>query len=351
MLLGYNLFFVVAGTGYLMGVTQSKEYAEPEWYADIWLAVVWVDYSCSYFLARSGKRNEPHIYVANWYYLAFILAVAMLHIVNNLAVPVSFLGSKSYSDVRGRAGCDDPVVVRPQRGRLLPHRRLPRHDVLLPAEARRAADLLLPAVDHQLLGLIFMYIWAGPHHLHYTALPDWVQTLGMTFSIMLLVPSWARPDQRLMTLSGAWHKVRDDPTLRFMIVVGRVLRHGDLRRAVHGDQAVNSLSHYTDWTIGHVHAGALGWVALITFGAIYCLVPVAVERRELYSLQAGRVAFLVSTLRHRHLRLRDVGLRHHPGADVAHLQRSSASSNTPSSRRWWRCIPTTSRGRSAGCCS
>ena len=151
MLFGYNLFCVLAVTGYMMGITQSKEYAEPEWYADIWLVIVWVDYFVIY-LRTLARRKEPHIYVANWYYMAFILVVAILHIVNNLAVPVSLGTRQELFALLGRAGCDDAVVVRPQRRRLLPDRRLPRHDVLLPAEAGRPADLLLPDVDHQLLG-------------------------------------------------------------------------------------------------------------------------------------------------------------------------------------------------------
>ena len=234
MLLGFNLFCIVAATGYLMGVTQSKEYAEPEWYADIWLVIVWVVYFVLY-IRTLARRNEPHIYVANWYYLAFILVVAVLHIVNNLAVPASFGGCQELLRLLGRAGRDDPVVVRPQRGRLLPDRGLPRHALLLPAEAGGAADLLLPAVDPQLLGDHLLLHLGGSHHLHYTALPHWVQTLGMTFSVMLLVPSWASAGNALMTLNGAWHKVRDDATLRFMMVAAVFYGLIDLRGLVHGD--------------------------------------------------------------------------------------------------------------------
>jgi cytochrome c oxidase cbb3-type subunit 1 len=181
------------------------------------------------------KRKEPHIYVANWFYLAFIVTIAMLHIVNNLAMPVSLLGSKSYSLLR-RAGCADAVVVRPQRGRLLPDRRLPGDDVLLRAEAGRAAGLFSYRLSIiHFWSLIFLYIWAGPHHLHYTALPDWAQTLGMVFSIMLWMPSWGGMINGLMTLSGAWDKLRTDPIIR-MMVWPRLLRHVDLRRPDDVDQ-------------------------------------------------------------------------------------------------------------------
>ena len=148
---GYQLFIVLAASGYVLGVTQSREYAEPEWYVDLWLTALWVLYLVI-FVGTILKRREPHIYVSNWYYMAFIITIAVLHIGNNLAVPVSFFGAKSYSLFCGRAGRDGPVVVRAQRRRLLPHRRLSRHDVLFPAEAGQPADLVLPALDHQLLG-------------------------------------------------------------------------------------------------------------------------------------------------------------------------------------------------------
>ena len=270
---GYNLFCLLAVTGYMMGVTQSKEYAEPEWYADIWLVVVWVTYFVVY-LRTLARRKEPHIYVANWYYMAFILVVAMLHIVNNLAVPVSLGSAKSYSLFAGVQDAMTAVVVRPQRRRVLPDRRLPRHDVLLPAQARRPAAVLLPACRSSASGASPSST-CGPARITCTtpALPQWVQTLGMTFSVMLLVPSWASAANALLTLNGAWHKVRDDATLRFMMVAAVFYGLTTFEGSFLAIRPVNALSHYTDWTVGHVHAGALGWVAMITFGSIYAAVP------------------------------------------------------------------------------
>ena len=218
MLLGYNLFCIIAATGYLMGVTQSKEYAEPEWYADIWLVVVWVTYFVLY-IRTLARRNEPHIYVANWYYLAFILVVAVLHIVNNLAVPVSF--ERRQELLRLVSGVQDAMMQwwygHNAVAFFLTAGFLGMLYYYLPKRAQR------PIYSYRLSilsfwGITFFYIWAGSHHLHYTALPHWVQTLGMTFSVMLLVPSWASAGNALMTLNGAWHKVRDDATLRFMMV-------------------------------------------------------------------------------------------------------------------------------------
>ena len=185
-------------------------------------------------------------------------------------------------------------------------------------------------------GIVFFYIWAGSHHLHYTALPHWVQTLGMTFSVMLLVPSWASAGNALMTLNGAWHKVRDDATLRFMMVAAIFYGLSTFEGSFLAIRAVNSLSHYTDWTVGHVHAGALGWVALISFGAIYALVPLIWRRETMWSWRAGRVALLARGHRHPHLRLRDVELGHHPGADVAHLQRERHAAVLLHRVAWWR---------------
>ena len=291
VLLGYNLFCILAVTGYVMGVTQSKEYAEPEWYADIWLVIVWVVYFGIY-LRTLARRKEPHIYVANWYYMAFILVIAMLHIVNNLAVPVSFGSAKSYSLFSGVQDAMTAMVVRPQRRRLLPHRRLPRHDVLLPADSApdgRSISYRMSIISFW--GITFFYMWAGSHHLHYTALPQWVQTLGMTFSLMLLMPSWASAGNALLTLNGAWDKVRDDATLRFMMVAAVFYGIDHVRGLVPRHPPVNSLSHYTDWTVGHVHAGALGWVAMITFGSIYAIVPWLWKRERMYSPRLVEVHF------------------------------------------------------------
>ncbi|MBI6630511.1 cytochrome-c oxidase, cbb3-type subunit I [Pontibaca salina] len=282
VLLGYNLFVILATTGYVMGVTQSKEYAEAEWYADIWLVVVWVVYFVLY-IRTLARRNEPHIYVANWYYLAFILVVAMLHIVNNLAVPASFTAAKSYSLF---SGVQDAMTQwwygHNAVAFFLTAGFLGMLYYYLPKRAQR------PIYSYRLSilsfwGIVFFYIWVGSHHLHYTALPHWVQTLGVTFSVMLLVPSWASAGNALMTLNGAWHKVRDDATLRFMFVAAVFYGLSTFEGSFMAIRPVNSLSHYTDWTVGHVHAGSMGWVALITFGAIYAAVPLIWRRDDMYS--------------------------------------------------------------------
>ena len=200
-------------------------------------------------------------------------------------------------------------------------------------------------------GITFLYMWAGSHHLHYTALPQWVQTLGMTFSVMLLVPSWASAANALLTLNGAWHKVRDDATLRFMMVAAVFYGLTTFEGSFLAIRAVNSLSHYTDWTVGHVHAGALGWVAMITFGSIYAVGAVAVEAREHVFAAAGRGAFLARAGGHHHLRAGDVELRHHPGADVADLQRERHAGLFLRRLAGRDASRTTSRARSAACCS
>jgi cytochrome c oxidase cbb3-type subunit 1 len=273
-----------------MGVTQSKEYAEPEWYADIWLTIVWVTYFIIY-LRTLARRKEPHIYVSNWYYMAFILVVAMLHIVNNLAIPVSLGHAKSYSAF---SGVQDAMTQwwygHNAVAFFLTSGFLGMMYYYLPVRAGR------PIFSYRLSiisfwGITFMYMWAGSHHLHYTALPQWVQTLGMTFSIMLLVPSWSSAGNALLTLNGAWHKVRDDATLRFMMVAAVFYGLSTFEGSFMAIRTVNSLSHYTDWTVGHVHAGALGWVAMITFGAIYASVPWLWKRKQMYSGRLVEVHF------------------------------------------------------------
>ena len=290
VLIGYNLFCVVAASGYLMGVTQSKEYAEPEWYADIWLVIVWVVYFLIY-IRTLQRRKEPHIYVANWYYMAFILVVAVLHIVNNLALPVSLGSAKSYSLF---SGVQDAMVQwwygHNAVAFFLTAGFLGMMYYYLPKRADR------PIFSYRLSiisfwGITFLYMWAGSHHLHYTALPQWVQTLGMTFSVVLLVPSWASAGNALATLNGAWYKVRDDATLRFMMVAAVFYGISTFEGSFMAIRAVNSLSHYTDWTVGHVHAGALGWVAMITFGSFYALVPWMWRQERMYSPKLIEVHF------------------------------------------------------------
>jgi cytochrome c oxidase cbb3-type subunit I len=295
VVLGYNLFIVIAGTGYLLGITQSKEYAEPEWYADLWLTIVWVVYLLV-FLFTLKKRREPHIYVANWFYLGFILTIAVLHIGNNVAVPVSILSPKSYGLW---SGVQDAMFQwwygHNAVGFFLTAGFLAIMYYFVPKRAERPIYSYRLSIIH-FWALIFIYIWAGPHHLHYTALPDWAQTLGMTFSIMLWMPSWGGMINGIMTLSGAWDRLRTDPVLRMMVVSLAFYGMATFEGPLMSIKAVNGLSHYTDWTIGHVHAGALGWVAYISFGAIYCLVPWLWNRKGLYSLRLVSWHFWVSTL-------------------------------------------------------
>ncbi|CEG09188.1 hypothetical protein BN961_02611 [Afipia felis] len=290
VLLGYNLFCVIAATGYLMGITQSKEYAEPEWYADIWLVVVWVVYFILY-MRTLARRKEPHIYVANWYYLAFILVVAMLHIVNNLAVPVSWAGVKSYSLF---SGVQDAMTEwwygHNAVAFFLTSGFLGMLYYYMPKRAERPIYSYRMSII-SFWGITFFYMWAGSHHLHYTALPQWVQSLGMTFSVMLLIPSWVSAGNALMTLNGAWHKVRDDAVLRFMMVAAVFYGLTTFEGSFMAIRPVNALSHYTDWTVGHVHAGALGWVAMITFGAIYASVPWLWKRPAMYSARLVEAHF------------------------------------------------------------
>jgi cytochrome c oxidase cbb3-type subunit 1 len=292
---GYQLFIVMAATGYLLGITQGREYAEPEWYVDLWLTIVWVAYLIV-FLGTIIKRKEPHIYVANWFYLAFIVTIAMLHIVNNLAMPVSFLGVKSYSAF---SGVQDALTQwwygHNAVGFFLTAGFLGMMYYFMPKQAGRPVYSYRLSIIH-FWALIFLYIWAGPHHLHYTALPDWAQTLGMVFSIMLWMPSWGGMINGLMTLSGAWDKIRTDPIIRMMVIAVAFYGMSTFEGPMMSIKAVNSLSHYTDWTIGHVHSGALGWVGMISFGAIYYLVPKLWGRQRLYSMRLVNWHFWLATL-------------------------------------------------------
>ena len=290
VIFGYNLFCLLAVSGYFMGVTQSKEYAEAEWYADIWLVIVWVSYFVL-FIRTIARRKEPHIYVANWYFMAFILVVAILHIVNNLALPISLTDAKSYTIW---PGVQDAMVQwwygHNAVAFFLTAGFLGMLYYYLPVRAQR------PIFSYRLSilsfwGITFFYMWAGSHHLHYTALPHWVQTLGMTFSVMLLVPSWASAGNALLTLNGAWDRVRTDATLRFMMAAVVFYGLSTFEGSFLAIRPVNALSHYTDWTVGHVHAGALGWVALITFGALYALVPSLWKRERMYSAGLVEVHF------------------------------------------------------------
>ena len=282
---GYQLFIVLAATGYLLGATQSKEYAEPEWYVDIWLTIVWVSYLVV-FLGTIVMRKERHIYVANWFFLSFIITVAMLHLVNNLAVPVSIWGSKS---VQLFAGVQDAMTQwwygHNAVGFFLTAGFLGMMYYFVPKQAGRPVYSYRLSIIH-FWALIFLYIWAGPHHLHYTALPDWASTLGMVFSIILWMPSWGGMINGLMTLNGAWDKIRTDPIIRFFVASLAFYGMSTFEGPMMSIRAVNSLSHYTDWTIGHVHSGALGWNGMITFAALYFLTPKLWGRKEMHSVAA-----------------------------------------------------------------
>ena len=292
---GYQVFIVLAASGYVLGITQGREYAEPEWYTDLWLTIVWVAYLLA-FLGTLIKRQEPHIYVANWFFLAFIVTVAVLHLGNNLSLPVSWTGAKSYSLF---SGVQDAMVQwwygHNAVGFFLTAGFLGIMYYFVPKRAQRPVYSYRLSIVH-FWALIFLYIWAGPHHLHYTALPDWAQTLGMTFSIMLWMPSWGGMINGVMTLSGAWDKLRTDPVLRFMVAAVGFYGMSTFEGPVMSIKAVNALSHYTDWTIGHVHSGTLGWVAFVSFGAIYHLVPVLWRRAGLYSDRLVSYHFWVATV-------------------------------------------------------
>jgi cytochrome c oxidase cbb3-type subunit 1 len=292
---GYNLFIVVAGTGYLMGVTQSKEYAEPEWYADIWLTIVWVTY-LAVFVATVLRRREPHIYVANWFYLAFIVTIALLHLVNNLSIPISLAGSRSVSVFSGvQSALIQWWYGHNAVGFFLTAGFLAIMYYFIPKRIDRPVWSYRLSIVH-FWSLIFIYIWAGPHHLHYTALPQWAQTLGMTFSIMLWMPSWGGMINGLMTLSGAWDKLRTDPVVRMLVVSVAFYGMATFEGPVMSVREVNALSHYTDWGIGHVHSGALGWVGFVTFGALYCMTQWVWKRDRLYSNALVEWHFWIATI-------------------------------------------------------
>jgi cytochrome c oxidase cbb3-type subunit I len=294
VVLGYNFFILIAGTGYLLGVTRGHEYAEPEWYATLWLVVVWVVYLLVY-LVTLARRVEPHIYVANWFYLAFILTIAVLVLGNNTEIPISIYSPQS---VIVWSGVQDAMIqwwyAHNAVGFFLTAGFLGIVYYFVPKRAERPIYSYRLSIVH-FWSLIFLYIWAGPHHLHYTALPDWAQTLGMVFSVMLWMPSWGGMINGLMTLSGAWDKLRTDPVLRMMVVSIAFYGMSTFEGPLMSVKAVNSLSHYTDWGIGHVHSGSLGWVGFVSFGALYCLIP-WIWNKKLYSLKLVNWHFWISTI-------------------------------------------------------
>ena len=290
---GWQVVIVLAAITLPLGMTQGKEYAELEWPIDILIALVWVAYAVVFF-GTIGLRKVRHIYVANWFFGGFILAVALLHIVNSAALPVSL--TKSYS---AYAGVQDAMVQwwygHNAVGFFLTAGFLGMMYYFIPKQAERPVYSYRLSIVH-FWALIFTYMWAGPHHLHYTALPDWAQSVGMVFSLILLAPSWGGMINGIMTLSGAWHKLRDDPILRFLIVSLSFYGMSTFEGPMMSIKTVNALSHYTDWTIGHVHSGALGWVGLVTMGSMYYLIPRLYGQKKMYSVPAIELHFWVATI-------------------------------------------------------
>ena len=290
---GWQLVIVAATITLPMGITSSKEYAELEWPIDILIAVVWVSYALVFF-ATIMQRKSRHIYVANWFFGAFIITVAVLHIVNSAALPVSL--SKSYS---AYAGAMDAMIQwwygHNAVGFFLTAGFLGIMYYFVPKQAERPVYSYRLSIVH-FWALVAIYIWAGPHHLHYTALPDWAQSLGMVMSLVLLAPSWGGMINGVMTLSGAWQKLRTDPILRFLVVSLSFYGMSTFEGPMMAIKTVNALSHYTDWTIGHVHSGALGWVAMISFGALYHLIPKLYGKQQMFSIALINAHFWLATI-------------------------------------------------------
>ncbi|MET3116352.1 cytochrome c oxidase cbb3-type subunit 1 [Undibacterium sp. GrIS 1.8] len=290
---GWQLVIVLAAITLPLGMTQGKEYAELEWPIDLLLAVVWVSYAVVFF-GTLLKRKVPHIYVANWFFGAFILTVALLHIVNSAAMPVSL--TKSYS---AYSGVQDAMIEwwygHNAVGFFLTAGFLGMMYYFIPKQAERPVYSYRLSIVH-FWALIFTYMWAGPHHLHYTALPDWTQSIGMVFSLILLAPSWGGMINGIMTLSGAWHKLRTDPILKFLVVSLSFYGMSTFEGPMMSIKTVNALSHYTDWTIGHVHSGALGWVGFITMGSMYYMIPRLSGKVEMWSKSLIELHFWVATV-------------------------------------------------------
>ncbi len=290
---GWQIVILLAAITLPLGITQSKEYAELEWPIDILITLVWVSYALVFF-GTIAKRTISHIYVANWFFGAFIIAVALLHLVNSAAVPITL--TKSYSVY---SGVQDAMIQwwygHNAVGFFLTAGFLGMMYYFVPKQAGRPVYSYRLSVVH-FWALIFTYMWAGPHHLHYTALPDWTQSVGMVFSLILLAPSWGGMINGIMTLSGAWHKLRDDPILKFLITSLSFYGMSTFEGPMMAIKTVNALSHYTDWTVGHVHSGALGWVAMVSIGSIYYLLPKLFGKTEMYSTKLVTTHFWIATI-------------------------------------------------------
>ncbi|MBX3664551.1 MAG: cytochrome-c oxidase, cbb3-type subunit I [Burkholderiales bacterium] len=290
---GWQAVIVLAAVTLPLGYTSSKEYAELEWPIDVLITLVWVSYAVVFF-GTIARRRTPHIYVANWFFGAFILTIAVLHLVNSAAIPVTL--TKSYS---AYAGVQDAMVQwwygHNAVGFFLTAGFLGMMYYFIPKQAARPVYSYRLSVVH-FWALIFTYMWAGPHHLHYTALPDWAQSIGMLFSLVLLAPSWGGMINGIMTLSGAWHKLRTDPILKFLVVSLSFYGMSTFEGPMMSIKTVNALSHYTDWTIGHVHSGALGWVGMVTIGSLYYMIPRLYGRTEMHSVKLVTLHFWVATV-------------------------------------------------------
>ncbi len=292
---GWQIIIVAAAITLPLGLTTTKEYAELEWPISILIAIVWVSFGILFF-GTIAKRKVSHIYVANWFFGALIIGVAILHVFNNLAIPVSAF--KSYSIYSGSM---DAMMQwwygHNAVGFFLTAGFLGIMYYFIPKQAERPVYSYRLSIVH-FWALIAIYVWAGPHHLHYSPVPDWAQSLGMVMSLILLAPSWGGMINGMMTLSGAWDKLRTDPILKFLIVSLSFYGMATFEGPMMSIKTVNALSHNTDWTIGHVHAGALGWVAMISIGAIYHLIPILYGRKqgEMYSIKLINVHFWLATI-------------------------------------------------------
>jgi len=290
---GWNLVIVLAAITLPLGITTSKEYAELEWPIDLLITVVWVAYAIVFF-GTIMKRKTSHIYVANWFYGAFIIVIALLHIVNNMEIPVTL--TKSYSLYPGAI---DAMIQwwygHNAVGFFLTAGFLGMMYYFVPKQAGRPVFSYRLSVVH-FWALVSTYMWAGPHHLHYTALPDYAQTAGMVFSLILLAPSWGGMINGIMTLSGAWHKLRTDPILKFLVVSLSFYGMSTFEGPMMAIKTVNALSHYTDWTVGHVHSGALGWVAMVSIGSMYALIPWLYGKQGMYSTKLIELHFWIATI-------------------------------------------------------
>jgi cytochrome c oxidase cbb3-type subunit 1 len=290
---GWQLVLVGAVITLPMGLTRGKEYAELEWPITILIAIVWIAYAVVFF-GTLFRRRVKHIYVANWFFGAYIIAVTLLHVVNGASMPASLW--KSYS---AYSGVQDAMIQwwygHNAVGFILTAGYLGMVYYFIPKQAARPVYSYRLSVVH-FWALIFTYMWAGPHHLHYTALPDWTQSIGMVFSLILLAPSWGGMINGIMTLSGAWHKLRSDPILKFMIVSLSFYGMATFEGPMMSIKTVNALSHYTDWGIAHVHSGALGWVGFITMGSIYYLIPRMSGKSEMWSVRLVDLHFWVATI-------------------------------------------------------